>query len=97
LFTLDRDVGKPSLLSRFSRGRLPLGRILMATCHQLLASLATACSTLAGVRLAFPRSVTPLACLSLYTFGHRRPFSYPFRPSQKPRRDLERDRPSEGP
>jgi len=50
LLTLDRDIGKPNRLSRFSRRFLPVGRLLVATRKQLLASLAIACSTLAGVR-----------------------------------------------
>jgi len=53
----------------------------VATGKEMLASLAIACSTLAGIRLAFPRSVTTLAGLSLYAFGHRRRLSYPSRAS----------------
>ena len=58
--TLDRDIGKPSLLCRIGRGCLPVGRIVVEACAQRLALLAIACSTVAGIRLAFPRGVTTL-------------------------------------
>jgi hypothetical protein len=78
LLGLYRDIGEPDLLGGSRRGGLPLGCMLMATGKQLLASLAVTGSTLAGVRLAFPRTITTITRLPLYTLGH----TYPLLPTR---------------
>jgi hypothetical protein len=76
---LNGGIGQSRLLGRFGGGRLALGGMLMAMRDQLLASLATACRPPAGLRLALPRRITTVTCLSLYTLGHLCTHAYPVR------------------